>query len=87
MTGDELAIALHAEQGYLVLGSSHPLTVGAIERADKGAPMSTPLRIIDRATRAEWDKQGRLAFRLSGGLFRKKRNCPAEYFYRVVAVD
>jgi hypothetical protein len=87
VNGDELAALMFAEQRYLVLGSTHPLTIGSVVSADKGARMSTPLRVIAKSSRAEWNKQGRLAERISGGEIRRRRDCPAEYFYRVEAVD
>jgi hypothetical protein len=87
MNGDDLAAQLFAQQGYLVLGSTRALSIGSIQTADKGAPMSTPLRVIAKSTKTEWNKQGRLASRISGGEFGMRPGCPAAFYYRVEAVD
>src|SRR4051812_1797046 len=55
MTGDELASALYAEQGYLIAGTWEPRRIGEliednIPKYGDCSPTKTPLRVIGDAT-------------------------------------
>lgn len=86
MTGDELAAALYAEQGYMVLWSLKPLTIGSL--TDSEGDSTAVLRILGEATKEEYLKQSRRAKELAPHIagMPHGRDLLA-HFYRVEAAD
>lgn len=88
MTGDELAAALYAEQGYLTLGTTAPLAIGEIT-TETSYGGGIPLRVIAKSNKAEHRRQDRTSVRL--GLVEPVSNesdyFPFLYYYRVEAAD
>ncbi len=87
MTGNELTLALYSEQGYLLITCSNKKNIGDIifgTEAGLNERTSFPLRIVSESSGPEFDKQVKLAERLSPGC-----NGPVRwpYFYRVEAAD
>lgn len=94
MTNDEIAIALLARQGFLVVASMSAREVGEILRptANKitrsGVMQQpiTPLRVLAAATCAEYNAQADLVGEIRGAP--TVRATPEDlYFYRVEAAD
>ena len=87
MSGDELAAALYAEQGYLVMYSKHPRTIGSID-TDSGAVKQglRPLRIIGPSSSAEYKAQTLRASEIAPELA-SPGGFSWPYFYRVEAAD
>jgi len=88
MTGDELAIALHAEQGFLILVGNEGYPVGKILRSWKcgGMPCTIPLVVKALAPRKELAAQCAVQRRLTG-LVVTNRVIPGTSAYRVEAAD
>lgn len=90
MTGDELASAIMAELGFLVIGQFRRRSIGEIipprSCGWQDAPIETPLRVIRQSSRAEWASQKPTIVRLLGlPLSPARGNMP--HFYRVEAAD
>lgn len=89
MTGDELAIALHERQGFVLVAMTRPVPVGTIlPPANAGDAKSKThairLMVAGAATRAEYAEQSKLVSELIGA----RCDVPAvNYFYRVEAAD
>ncbi len=83
MSGDELAAAVYAERGYLVVGANAPLALGDVRFA-RAWDVSTPLRITAISNRQEFEQCERVAQRLVGYSFKAG---DAPYYYRVEAAD
>lgn len=91
MSGEELAAALYAEQGYVVLAVNRHCRIGEIlpgtTECDTGKPMTTPLRIIGPSSEMEYRTQIATADRLIGQSTREVVILDLRCFYRVVAAD
>lgn len=89
MTGDELAAALYAEQGFMVIESSCEEKIGDIVKCSNLYEVNTPLIIAGLATREEFMRQAALAFALAGNP-EKVGDIPEpgnHHYYRVEAAD
>lgn len=78
MSGDELASALYAEQGFVVIAGPHPVAIGTVVRGYPTAlgALHTPLRVIGDATAQDFRTQRAIAARVCG--------CPQ---YPVIVTD
>lgn len=90
MTGDELAAAVYAEQGFLILGSTEPRKMGEIRRESVHeswrTAVSTPMRIVGVSTEQEMRRQTERYIQLSGAHDHYQKNAYTHY-YRVEAAD
>ena len=90
MTGDELAAALYAEQGYMALAQNQARKHGEIIPPGtcgwEDAPITTPLRVIGDSNRDEWGSQKPIIARALGLQCGPVRG-NAPYYYRVEAAD
>ena len=84
MTGDELAAALYAEQGYMVLWSREPLEIGSI--TDSEGDCTAMLRIVRETNVDEYVKQSKRARELEPSIAGPLRDYHAHY-YHVEALD
>lgn len=87
MTGDQLAAALYAEQGYLIMQSPTPKQIGDIidaVRTNHGA-ITPPVRITALATSDEWHSQQERAAKLGANI--DGFVLPCATYYRVEACD
>lgn len=94
MTNDEIAIAILARRGFLVIASMSPREVGEILRPTVNKIFRwgimqqpvTPLRVVAGATCAEYNAQADLVGEIRG---EPTQRAPSEhpYFYRVEAAD
>jgi len=57
MKGDELAAALFSEQGYLVVGSEHPMHIGVEYCATVSTQMQHPFTVVALSDHQSWAKQ------------------------------
>ena len=91
MTGDELAAALYAEQGYLVASRPKPHMIGDVGPAYAHGlgKMQTVIRIIAQSDYEEFNRQRRLATKILGHPAPGDDAIPDDgmYFYRIEAVD
>ena len=87
MSGDELAAAIYAKQGYLVLASADPLKIGQV--TDSEGHCSAPLIVKANSNYTEYSEQASLESLLRLGVPRKStaRKSYERYFYRVEAAD
>ena len=92
ITGDELAAALYAEQGYFVASSFMPRKIGDIDIDNSHHPtkrVSATMRVVGDATEKEWISQWNMAHELAPDITGDEYvRSPWElYFYRVEACD
>jgi hypothetical protein len=87
MTGDELAAALYAEQGYLVIGAFDECPIGKINQATSmtTGDCATPMRIVAVSTRDEFIKQRKIVSRLTG--ITGTGWAGFSHYYRIEAAD
>lgn len=85
MTGDELAIALHAEQGYLVVSHHSPFQREEAFLPRGSFSVNIPLLIVGPATKSQYAEQVRRARKISGRKIIVTKG--HKYFYRVEAAD
>ena len=87
MTGDELAAACIAHQGYLVMAYTCECKIGEISKPiGLGVPVTTPCIVIGTATKREFLKQRKLANQILGER-RFPMHTKYDHFYRVEAAD
>jgi hypothetical protein len=84
----EIAAALCAEQGFIVIGSRSSYQVGDIITAwnDCSETSQTPLRVISEAGEAEFIRQEQLWWRMFPSDLRAPVHLAPRY-YRVIAAD
>ena len=86
MTGDELAAALYAEQGYLVLSYYQEQEIGSIHKRFTHGGIEVvpiPIRLISKSSIMEFDRQQDTKARMGA-----RRDKPlGHHFYRVEAAD
>lgn len=97
LSASDIAAALYAKQGYLVIGATHLRTIGQLIRTIKHLNFDTmkneevimPMRVIAESNRAEFQAQVALVVELKGwDLSEYKANIAyATHFYRVEALD
>lgn len=89
MTGDEVAAAVYAERGFVVLGSNYPMPIGYLTRDNSTHKAfnraQAPLKVIAESNLDEFLEQCECIERLLG--ISPNRVFPWTYFYRVEAAD
>jgi hypothetical protein len=92
MSGEELAAALYAEQGYVVTTGDRPWKVGEIStrpyfRGMRGV-LGVPLRVVAESNVEEYNRQIQLANRLAPDMGpAQQRLEPPVLYYRCEAAD
>ena len=88
MTGDELAAACIAQQGYLVMAYEYECKIREISKPiGIEGPIATPCIVIGTATKREFLKQRKLANQILGQERFSVTDTDWNYFYRVEAAD
>jgi len=68
MTGDELAARLYAEQGYLVIGSEHPMALGEAYGPTRPDRPQHPIVPVAISNERSWEQQNELIRRIYGDI-------------------
>ncbi len=88
MTGDELAAAVYAVQGFLVMESNTPEELGAVVKCSNLIGVKTPLRVTGPSNQKEFLAQAKLGYRLAQSPLVGIEWEPGNFkYYRVEAAD